>query len=850
MIYTQGSITLTKSIHYCLFILLFFSTNAYCYQFNSNQIINIEDNDDLLLDEDEGYLLLALETDEEIDSMIIKSDKFGGNLNFREVQPGHNIALIKLKAAHYHWDASMYYGKKARVRFTYAKDEYDFRVEPGVINYPGTWNSTLHFTHSNKVYQIITKNNLLSTELDQLENINPQIFENYDLKYQGKYQDNFFSFYKNLKQKHHPDISGEVINYDIENGIEDELSTFPQIQNYLSENKQSTGEFSPDGRYLLIFTEIKGVSLINILNLQSFEVVKIMQQELPENSYISKVRWVDNDTVYYNVKYDGLYNKRVAHLKIDKDGNIIGASHLKIDKGGRLLDPLIHQENKLYMVSTSLYSKRKNGIYLIDVSSEKSIKKSSKKPYSKVKKLQDAVYFLTDASNDIRFIITSDTKKDETVYEYWFLNNSSDWVKIYETKDNDEKDPPLPILISKNNDELYVLTNEFSDKNAIHKYSTKDFSHLGVYYENEDIEITNLYVNHSTHDILGVRHIQNGIPVTKYFENSNDDLLPLRKKYPNHHFYTIQQNKDINKVLVFGVNEYSKGSWSIYDTKTGVIDKLFETNPQYTNLEKGVFHTIKIKSDDGFEIEGYLVMPKKSGQSPVPLVVMPHGGPIGVRDYAIDNDVQHFFASQGIATLKVNYRGSGGFGKEFMKSGQKQWGEKIESDIFQMTNHVIEKYNITKNKICSMGASYGGYSSLMLPILYPDTYQCAVSAAGVTDLPLMFSSGDTKNFESGLSAWKKIIGDPDEDFEKLVNKSPLYLAEKITKPVLLVHGIDDERVTIEHSRRMKKTLDLLGKKSRFIILNNEAHSLSHINSEIFYISESLRFIQSAFNAIQ
>lgn len=149
-----------------------------------------------------------------------------------------------------------------------------------------------------------------------------------------------------------------------------------------------------------------------------------------------------------------------------------------------------------------------------------------------------------------------------------------------------------------------------------------------------------------------------------------------------------------------------------------------------------------------------------------------------------------------------------------------------------------------------MGASYGGYSSLMLSILYPDTYQCAVSAAGVTDLPLMFSSGDTKNFESGLSAWKKIIGDPDEDFEKLVNKSPVYLAEKITKPVFLVHGVDDERVTIEHSYRLKKILDLLGKESKFITLNDEGHSFSHINSEIFYIAESVEFIQKVLGQIK
>jgi dipeptidyl aminopeptidase/acylaminoacyl peptidase len=298
-------------------------------------------------------------------------------------------------------------------------------------------------------------------------------------------------------------------------------------------------------------------------------------------------------------------------------------------------------------------------------------------------------------------------------------------------------------------------------------------------------------------------------------------------------------------VLVYGTNEYSKGSWSIYNTETETIDKLFELNPDYNKLEKGHFHNVKIKSKDNMDIEGFLVTPNKKNGENYPLVVIPHGGPIGVRDYAYNSDVQHFFASQGIATLKVNYRGSGGYGKKFEESGKGQWGDKIESDINQMVDHVLKNYDLSESKICAMGSSYGGYSAVMLSILYPDRYKCSVSLAGVMDLPLMFTSSDFRHNEKVIEDFKNIVGDPSKDQQILLAKSPAYLADKINAPILLFHGAKDKRVTLEHSRRMKEVLDLKNKDSELIVFTNEGHSFNDLESEIVYIARALDFIKKS-----
>ncbi len=121
---------------------------------------------------------------------------------------------------------------------------------------------------------------------------------------------------------------------------------------------------------------------------------------------------------------------------------------------------------------------------------------------------------------------------------------------------------------------------------------------------------------------------------------------------------------------------------------------------------------------------------------------MPHGGPIGVSDtQAFSSDIQ-YLARMGFSVLRVNYRGSGVRGKKFEGAGERQWGRGIEDDIEAAIDFVLQKGWVDEDRICTMGSSYGGYSALMLVIRRPDSYRCAASLMGVTDIALMFNSDD------------------------------------------------------------------------------------------------------------
>jgi len=443
--------------------------------------------------------------------------------------------------------------------------------------------------------------------------------------------------------------------------------------------------------------------------------------------------------------------------------------------------------------------------------------------------------------------ISYDKKAEQTDLHYWFLEDptSNDWQEIRTVHGSEN----LIWLKSLSPDEqsFYVLTNEFNDKYAIHQYATADGSHMGVFHEDPDHDILNVLYDRSTHEIIGYTFLENGLLQAHYFKELDERFERARQDNPDVQLFQVQQLKTQQRLLLFGLTPSSKGAWYMLNQETGLADKIFDISPNYERLPKGIHHTLFTQTDDGVELEGFLVMPQLEEGQKAPLIVMPHGGPIGVQDMAHNNEVQHFLAAQGFATLRVNYRGSGGYGKEFQSMGNQQWGEKIEQDIHSMTQHAFATHPLDVSKTCAMGGSYGGYSALMLTYLYPETYLCAVSFAGVMDLPLLFTSRDLSKNPEMAEKLTEIVGDPINQINRLTEKSPVYLLKEMKRPFMLFQGMKDSRVRVEHAVRMQQLMTLYGMTHEVVLFENEGHSFSQKNTPLLYLDRSLKFLKKHMN---
>ncbi|HHL31320.1 MAG TPA: S9 family peptidase, partial [Oceanospirillales bacterium] len=241
---------------------------------------------------------------------------------------------------------------------------------------------------------------------------------------------------------------------------------------------------------------------------------------------------------------------------------------------------------------------------------------------------------------------------------------------------------------------------------------------------------------------------------------------------------------------------------------------------------------------------GFLILPDTVTEQ-TPLMIFPHGGPWAVLDTIENSDLQLYFASKGIASLKINFRGSSGYGKKFLYAGIGEHGNKIEDDIQSLLLKTIDEYGFSKNKICAAGESYGGYSALMLGIRQPELIKCIISIAGPTDIPLNFTSSDFSYPPKLLKLAKELYGDPLTDLEKMIQRSPLYQVKKIKAPVLLIHGEKDQRVTLEHANRLKLALEKLNKPVSLIIYKNESHGFKNIENRIDEANRMIEFIQKS-----
>jgi dipeptidyl aminopeptidase/acylaminoacyl peptidase len=169
----------------------------------------------------------------------------------------------------------------------------------------------------------------------------------------------------------------------------------------------------------------------------------------------------------------------------------------------------------------------------------------------------------------------------------------------------------------------------------------------------------------------------------------------------------------------------------------------------------------------------------------------------------------------------MNFRGSSGYGHDFMQAGLKNWGLAMQDDVEDGTRWLIEQGISDPKKICIVGASYGGYAALMGAIKSPELYQCAVSFAGVTDIAyLVRSSRRYTNYE----VVKEQIGSNSRELKK---RSPLHNAEQLNIPSLLIHGTKDRSVKVQHSRRMHKALAKLDKDVKYVELDDGTHYLSN-----------------------
>lgn len=303
-------------------------------------------------------------------------------------------------------------------------------------------------------------------------------------------------------------------------------------------------------------------------------------------------------------------------------------------------------------------------------------------------------------------------------------------------------------------------------------------------------------------------------------------------------------SRDRSRYMISTESEDRPRVYYLYDVASSNVDAI---GSAYGTLALGGLRPrlhIEYPARDGTRIPGYMTTP--DGEGPFPTVILPHGGP-GSRDTGGFDYFAHFLASRGYAVLQPQFRGSDGYGQEWEEAGFGQWGTGLmQHDVSDGALALIQAGIADPDRICIVGASYGGYAALAGASFTPDLYRCAAAIAPVTDLAGMIRYDRDRYGAQHFSVayWDEAMNGVDEErrIARLRAASPVFHADQIQIPVLLIHGRDDSVVPISQSRDMRDALRRNSADVEFIDMDEGDHWLTSVEMRTRVLTELERFL--------
>jgi len=271
---------------------------------------------------------------------------------------------------------------------------------------------------------------------------------------------------------------------------------------------------------------------------------------------------------------------------------------------------------------------------------------------------------------------------------------------------------------------------------------------------------------------------------------------------------------------------------------------LFTAQPKLENLQLSEMKAVVVPARDGLKLHSYLTLPAGVPPKKLPMVLFVHGGP-WARDNWGYNATAQWFANRGYAVLQVNYRGSSGYGKNFLNAGDKQWGLKMHDDLIDAVDWAIAQGYADPKKVAIFGGSYGGYAALAGVTFTPEKFACAVDIVGPSNIRTLISTIPPywKPMLAHFSVRVGDINDP-KDAELIKNASPLFKAYKIVRPLLIGQGANDPRVKQAESEQIVDAISKNNGNVTYVVYPDEGHGFARPENRIDFYARSEAFLAS------
>ena len=621
------------------------------------------------------------------------------------------------------------------------------------------------------------------------------------------------------------------------------------VKDFVRHAEFSAAKISPDGRFLAITVQRDQQDALAVLSLKDMSLLK--QTVLPDDKSVGAFYWVGPNRLMFTAQRKlGSFAAPFSTgewFAMDADGSrqrvLLSYETKDPTQRGRtvsygdsfsMLDPLPLDEERALMTVTRASG---DGVQTEVVS----INTVSGQRRLIARAPAVNCGFALDAAKQPRFASCSDTKGEGGTYEehadLYRREADESWTLVNRSKTDGKR---LTVIGTARDGRIYALADDRKAPAAfgVIDQSTGAFKPL---FQDPVAEPSEFIVASDGDTILGVV-TRAGAPRVAMVDEAAPDAqvyVNLAQAFPGKFVDFSSATSDGKQIVVSVKSDSQPTELYLFDRATGKARFLIRDRLWLDGKRMASIRPFSFTARDGVTLHGYLTIPNGSDGKNLPMIVNPHGGPIGPRDDWGFNWETQLFASRGYLVLQLNFRGSGGYGNAFQEMGHRQWGGKMQDDLTDATQWAIKEGLADGDRICIYGGSYGGYASLMGAVKEPDLYRCAVGYVGVYDLNMMYKKGDIPERESGRRFLQRTLG-PDNASLKLA--SPASLAAKITIPVLLAAGQRDQRAPPEQTEAMRDALKAAGHPADDVIVQaGEGHGFYSEDNNLNLYTKMLAF---------
>jgi dipeptidyl aminopeptidase/acylaminoacyl peptidase len=606
----------------------------------------------------------------------------------------------------------------------------------------------------------------------------------------------------------------------------------PPIKAFARIPKMRNVSISPDGQRLLYITSVDDFEVVITVPSAMNAPAQPITRSTPGEFELKWCGWANNERVLCGVsatRRDGPITYGISRLlAVNADGSDQKVLIQNSDAGtAQFQDEILDwtpEEPDTVLIELDGERTGYPEIYELNVhTGRKAIRSRASYPIRS---------YSTDGAGNVR--LGYGYAGNTTVMQYFArLDSEKKWLPLLKIKAFETSDALVPIAVIPGTNRAFA-SGSHEGRAALWEMDLADQAEPKLVFSHPLVDAATPILT-PDRQLIGI-HYETDRPFVYYTDEETRELVGMLNKALPATFNVISDySHDRKFYIVSSSSDVEARTYYLLRTATNQLYRIGTAYPELDPKTLGRMRSISYKARDGVEIPGYLTAPVGIRAEKLPLIVMPHGGPIA-RDSWEFFFLREFLVSRGYGVLQMNFRGSDGYGWEWFASAHQDWGGLTYSDITDGAQWAIQEGIADPKRVCIVGWSFGGYAALLGAVRNPDLYRCSASIAGVSDLKELLREA---SYFSNRAFVRAQIGSLKE---KLVEDSPLRHASKINMPVFLIHGDRDLQVDVDHSRQMAAALKSARKPHQAIFLKDATHQLSRQSDRITLLTELEKFL--------